>query len=101
MPRMRILSTAEQEQFETPPEFDSIQRKKFFDFPKALQEFSADLRKPSNRIGFLLSCGYFKATNRFFSPKDFHIRDIEYVARQVNLSEKYFRARKHIPKQHG
>lgn len=90
MPRMRILSTAEQEQFETPPEFDSIQRKKFFDFPKALQEFSADLRKPSNRIGFLLSCGYFKATNRFFSPKDFHIRDIEYVARQVNLSEKYF-----------
>ncbi len=90
MPRMRILSAVEQEQFETPPEFNSIQRKKFFDLPKAFREFAVNLRRPSNCIGFLLSCSYFKATNRFFASKDFHRRDIEYVAQQVDLSAKSF-----------
>ena len=53
MPRMRILSLTEQETFETPPNFNSIQRKQFFDFPKALLETAIVLRKPVNRIGFL------------------------------------------------
>ena len=49
-----------------------------------------DLRTPSNQIGFLLSCGYFKAAKRFFAPSDFHPRDIKYIARQIGLSEQDF-----------
>ena len=52
MPRMRILSLVEQEAFEVPPNFNSEQRKRFFDFPKTLLGFSAVLRKPSNQISF-------------------------------------------------
>jgi len=85
MPRMKILSTSEQEVFETPPVFNSVQRKQFFDFPASLLEISATLHKKTARISFLLSCGYFKATKRFFAPKDFHPRDIEYVARRLDL----------------
>ena len=83
MPRMKILSTSEQEVFETPPVFNSVQRKQFFDFPASLLEISATLHKKTARISFLLSCGYFKATKRFFAPKDFHPRDIEHVARRI------------------
>lgn len=90
MPRMRILSLTEQETFETPPNFNSTQRKQFFDFPKALLETAIVLRNPVNRIGFLLSCGYFKAAKRFFAPQDFHIRDIEYVSHCFERSERAF-----------
>ena len=72
MSRMRILSRTEQEQFEKPPVFDSYQRKKFFDFPKSLLETAQKFRKISHKIGFLVSCGYFKAAKQFFAPKDYH-----------------------------
>lgn len=79
MPRMRILSTAEQEQFETAPSFDSQQQKMFFNFSKSLMEAAQTFRKPAHKIGFLLSCGYFNAAKRFFSPMDYQQRDIDYV----------------------
>jgi hypothetical protein len=33
MARMKILNTVEQEAFDIPPVFNSVQRKRFFDFP--------------------------------------------------------------------
>ena len=39
MPRMRILSAAEQDRFDRPPTFDSTERKRFFDFPHPLSMF--------------------------------------------------------------
>ncbi len=92
MPRMRILSTTEQEQFEKPPVFDSYQRKKLFNFPKSLLETAQCFRKISHRIGFLVSCGYFNAAKRFFAPKDYHQRDIDYVARHLNAQAENFDA---------
>ena len=37
MPRMKILNTIEQETFERPPVFNSVQRKRYFDLPQALR----------------------------------------------------------------
>lgn len=62
MPRMRILSATEQQLFDLPPKFDSVQRKQFFDFPIALRTVADDFRNPSSRIGFFVVGGYFKAT---------------------------------------
>ena len=83
MPRMRILSTNEQEAFDRPPAFDHRDRKKFFDFPKSLLTTAATMRNPDHQIGFLVSCGYFRATRRFFVPVDFLERDLVYVASQL------------------
>ncbi|WP_419235513.1 DUF4158 domain-containing protein [Rickettsia endosymbiont of Nabis limbatus] len=80
MPRMQILTTQEQKKFNKPPLFDHIQRKQFFDFPKKLLDIARSLRNPTNQIGFLLLCGYFRAAKRFFLPQDFHKRDIVVVA---------------------
>ena len=90
MPRMRILSATEQEQFEKPPDFRADQRKKFFEFPQGQIEKAQTFRKPAHQIGFLVSCGYFKATKRFYSPKDYHQRDIDYVARRLDLQPDSF-----------
>ena len=90
MPRMRILTASEQEAFDKPPLFDYKQRKQFFHLPKALLEQAETLRTPDSQIGFLLLCGYFKATKRFFLPEDFLQRDIEAVARQLELDPSVF-----------
>ena len=62
MPRMRILSATEQQLFDLPPNFDSVQRQQFFDSPIALRTLADDFRNPSSRIGFFIVGGYFKAT---------------------------------------
>ena len=69
---MSVLSRAEQETFDTPPGFNSAERKQSFDFPSALQENAETFRTPANRLGFLVACGYFKACKRFFRPQDYH-----------------------------
>ena len=76
--------------FDDPPVFNSGERKRFFNFPKPLKEKAETLRKPSTKIGFLLTCGYFKAAKKFFRPEDFHQYDIAYVARSLNLESKQF-----------
>ena len=87
---MQILTSQEQENFNKPPLFDFIQRKQFFDLPKNLVNIACSLRNPTNQIGFLLLCGYFKATKRFFLPQDFHERDIVAAANILNYSVSEF-----------
>jgi TnpA family transposase len=85
MPRMNILNAVEQEAFESAPVFNSFQRKQYFDFPQAIQQATANLRTPANQLCFLLSCGYFKASKRFFPARTFHPRDVEYVVGRTGL----------------
>lgn len=86
MPRMRILSTQEQEDYDRPPVFDYMERKQIFSLPKSLLKAAQTLRTPSSQIGFALMCGYFKASKRFFLPYHFHTRDIGAVAKLLNLN---------------
>ena len=86
MPRMRILSTREQEDFDRPPVFGYAERKQMFSLPKSLLATARTLRTSSSQIGFLLMSGYFRASKRFFLPQDFHARDIEAAANLLDLS---------------
>ena len=80
MPRMKILNSVERGVFESPPIFNSAERKRCFDFPAPLQEIATSLRTATNQVVFLLSCGYFKATKRFYPVPTFHQRDLAYVS---------------------
>src|SRR5262249_35433007 len=84
---MNVLKTVEREVFDSPPMFNGVERKHYFDFPIGLRRLAGNLRTPIHRLGFLLSAGYFKAAKRFFPPRTFHQRDIEYVSRQVELTD--------------
>ena len=92
MPQMSILTNSEQEVFDKPPLFDHEQRKQFFNFPKTLLEIAKTLRTSNNQMGFLLLCGYFKATKRFFLPQNFLQRDIDAVVRQLGIESEPFKS---------
>lgn len=84
MARMKILSAPEEEAFESPPIFNSIERKRYFDFPAAIGEITETLRTPTNEICFLVMLGYFKATNKFFKCS-FRKEDVECVAEKYGF----------------
>lgn len=86
MPRMKILNSVEREVFDFPPIFNSAERKRCFDFPTSIQGISTSLRTSSNQLVFLLSCGYFKATRRFYPVQTFHRRDLAYLAERIGIA---------------
>ena len=75
---IKILSNQEISEFDSPPKFDSESRKKFFRLSitvkKAINAYSSD-----RKAGFLLQLGYFRATDKFFRPSKFQIKDIEFI----------------------
>ena len=85
MPRMKVLNAVEQETFETPTVFNSVQRKRYFDFSMETRRQTVKLRTPTSRLCFLLNCGYFKACKRFFAIGLSHRTDIEYMARHTGI----------------
>lgn len=84
MPRMQILTPAEYAMFDTPPQFSSVERKRFFTLLQSLDPLLASFRTPTNQMGFVLALGYFKATNRFYT-RQFHEPDATYVAKQLGF----------------
>lgn len=84
MPRMKIFSSLEREAFESPPLFDSAERKRFLTLSSSLDSTLANLRTPTNKVCFLVAAGYFKARRKFFA-RQFRQTDIDYVARQLDV----------------
>lgn len=82
---IKIISQKDIRTFDTPPEFNAEERKKFFPISGWGREMSDVLRTPINQIGFLLQLGYFKAVNKFFVANRFHQRDIEFIARRLDI----------------
>ena len=73
----------EEKAFESPPVFNSAERKQFFSLPLVLKDSMENLRTPTNKVCFLVVAGYFKARRKFFA-RQFHQMDIEYVSRQID-----------------
>jgi len=80
MPHIKILNNNDIKAFNSPPEFNGEERKRFFYLPKWAGEFVESFRTRTNKIGFVLQLGYFKAVNRFFVARKYHQNDIEFVA---------------------
>jgi hypothetical protein len=85
MPKMKIFNSLEKEAFDSPPMFNSAERKQFFSLPLLIKDSIADLRTPTNKVCFLVVAGYFKARRKFFA-RQFHQADIEFVARQIDVN---------------
>ena len=84
MPKIKILNTTEKNTFESPPVFNSVERRRFFTLPLMLNEVMERLKSPTNKVCFAVTVGYFKAQHRFFA-RQFHQTDIAYVARQIGV----------------
>src|SRR6056297_409124 len=84
MPRPRILSAAEQEAFDTPPAFTAPERKTYIALSEAVRPLVDSLQTPTNRVCFLVTLAYFRATRKFFA-RQFHPRDVSYAARLLEV----------------
>ncbi len=84
MSNIKILTPTEIRNYETPPNFDSFQRKKFFTLPISLMKQVENLRTFSGKIAFILQVGYFRSSRRFFG-NNFYQSDIAFVARRLDL----------------
>jgi len=85
MARMKIFNTLEEDAFESPPVFNSAERKRFFSLPLIFEDSMVNLRTPVNKVCFLVVAGYFKARHKFFA-RQFCQADIEYVAHQIGVN---------------
>ncbi len=79
MSNIKILTPTEIKNYETPPQFDSFQRKKLVTLPIGLNKEVESLRKSSDKIAFILQVGYFRSSQRFFG-NSFYQTDLAFVA---------------------
>ena len=86
MPRMKVLNSIEREAFELPPVLNSAERKRHFDFPVGVQQIAAELRTATNQLCFLLSCGYLRATHRFYPVQTLRPHDISHIAERTGIT---------------
>ena len=84
MTLISVLSKAEAKEFDEPPVFNSIDRKRFYNLNVTLQNTIDKLRTPTNKVCFLTSHAYFKAQKRFYDGK-FQDHDINYACRILNI----------------
>ncbi|NQY73619.1 MAG: DUF4158 domain-containing protein [Candidatus Margulisbacteria bacterium] len=84
MPALKILNNDDKTQFESPPDFDSAARKKFFRITSDIRDI-VDSFNPIRKVGFILQFSYFKYTSKFFSPAKFNSKDVDYVCNQLNI----------------
>jgi hypothetical protein len=90
MSRLTILNAAEQTQFDQPPQFSIIERKRAFELPSTVWSTAAEIRSVPAKVGFLVSAGYFKSARRFYSASDFHDSDVAYVAARLEIDASLF-----------
>jgi len=84
MSRLSILTLYEIKLFDKPPRFSLEQRQKYFHINDKLQLLLNKLRTPTNKVCMILQWGYFRACGRFFTPSDFYMPDIRYIAQQLD-----------------
>lgn len=80
MSRLTIFTADEIKQFDRPPCLSLEQQHKYFAITPQVDSLIKRLRSDINAICTVIQWGYFRATGRFFQPKDFHRTDIRYVA---------------------
>jgi len=82
---MTILSSSDCKEFESIPEFNNYDRKKYFFISVQLQEILNTIQIPQNKIYFILMVGYFKCTNKFYT-KDFNKKDVKYLCKKLSIN---------------
>jgi len=82
---IKILPPRSIKLFDNPPVFTGEQRKQMFTAQKWVLKLLETFTNPTNKIGFVLQLGYFRAVNKFYTGKKYHKRDVEYIARSLKI----------------
>ena len=88
MPHIKILNKNDINAFNSPPEFTGEERERFFYLPKWASELVESFRTSTNKIGFVLQLGYFKAVNSFFVAQKFRAVRIDFSEQLIICQQK-------------
>ena len=83
MYKLKILSNRKIYQYNSPPNFSYKEQCYFFNFPNSI-EFKSKSLTLENRIGLILSFGYFRASGKFYTPSKFRKNDIHFICQKLN-----------------
>lgn len=86
MSKLVILSPAEHQRFDLPPKFNADDRALYFSLTNDELKIIEELRTKSNKVGFILQLGYFKANGKFYATEQFKRADIDYAANLLGFS---------------
>ena len=81
-----ILPADLKDEFERPPTFSFIKQRYFFVIPIWMKPLLRGLESDTNRVGFLLQWGYFRASGRFFKTSRFATSDVKFVSKLLKAS---------------
>ena len=82
---IKILNKVDIKLFESAPQFNASERKKYFYSSDWINTTISDYDTGTNKVVFVLMFGYFQATKRFVPIKYFSKKDIEYVSNRLNI----------------
>ncbi|MFT7087478.1 MAG: TnpA family transposase [Rickettsiales bacterium] len=87
MPRLQILSKEEIKNFDSAPKFNSSEKEKYFGTNYQIDEMVDKFKNDSNKVGFILLHGYFRACGKFINSSKFLDEDIEYICEITNIDQ--------------
>ena len=87
MTQLTILTPTEKRQFDSPQQFTQEDRHRYFFLSGQLRSIVSRIRRPDNKIGFVLQWGYFCTRARFYPTDRFKQRDIACVKRMFKCAD--------------
>lgn len=88
MSQIKILSKEEIKNFDSPPKFNNHDREKYFGTNHQIDKVVDNFNSISNKVGFILLHGYFRACGKFITSDKFLDDDIQYVCNLIGVSKK-------------
>lgn len=82
---LSFLTEDEQKEFDYPPLLSAETRALSFSITEKLDTKIKQLKTTTNKVGFFLQYGYFKACKRFFVTNRFRQEDIAYAAKILGI----------------
>ena len=83
---IKILTNSEINSFNNPPLFNSEERKRFFYLSDWVLNEITTFKNDLNKIAFILTLGYFKASKQFYSPNTYYEYDLRFIANKLDIS---------------
>jgi TnpA family transposase len=86
MTKLTLLSAKDKRRYDSPSVFNTDEQSIYFSITDDLLKIINKLYISTNKVGFLLQLGYFKATGKFYLTNQFRPKDIEFVIHNLGLN---------------
>jgi TnpA family transposase len=84
MANKEFISQQARKRFEEPPQLSETERSSLLMIPPWAKLAIGQVPSPTNKAGFILQLGYFRLMGRFFHPKTYPSKDIDFIVQKFS-----------------